>query len=72
VLEEYLPAELKPLAEADLQRIVVETIEDLGLSGPGDMRVLMPALIERTSGRADNRQLSKIAATELQKGKIRP
>jgi uncharacterized protein YqeY len=69
VLEEYLPADQKPLDETELHSIVSETIAELGLSGPGDMRVLMPALIERTAGRADNRLLSKIASTELQQVK---
>src|SRR5690606_8310190 len=69
VLEEYLPAELKPMSEDEMRQLVVDTIQEMGLSGPGDMRVLMPALIEKAAGRADNRVLSKIASAELQQGK---
>lgn len=68
LLEEYLPADLKPMDEEEMRQLVVETIRELNLSGPGDMRLLMPALIEKAAGRADNRVLSKIASTELQRG----
>ncbi len=66
VLEDYLPGDRRPLGETELREIVIKAIADLGLSGPQDMRVLMPALIEQTAGRADNRLLSRIAGTELQ------
>jgi uncharacterized protein YqeY len=70
VLEEYLPAELRPMDADVLQSIVEETIRELGLSSPADMRVLMPALIQKTAGRADNRLLSKMATAKLQEGAI--
>jgi hypothetical protein len=34
------------------------------------MRVLMPALIQKTAGRADNRLLSKMASAKLQESAI--
>ncbi len=70
VLEEYLPVELRPPGVDEMTTMVIETIRELGLSSPSDMRVLMPAVIQKTFGRADNRLLSKIATVELQKGAI--
>lgn len=67
ILEEYLPADQKPLSEDELRRIVASKAEELGLAGPADMRVLMPALIDETQGRADNRLLSQLASAELQR-----
>jgi uncharacterized protein len=67
ILLEYLPNELKPIDEAELEQIVVAKVQELKLDGPSDMRTLMPALIEATEGRADNRLLSTLAAAELRK-----
>lgn len=67
ILLDYLPAELKPIDESELERIVAAKVDELGLSSPGDMRTLMPALIEETGGRADNRVLSQLATAELRK-----
>jgi uncharacterized protein YqeY len=61
----FLPDELRPLDQAELERIVAAKVEELDLHSPGDMRVLMPVLIAATSGRADNRLLSTLAAAEL-------
>jgi uncharacterized protein YqeY len=67
ILVEYLPDSLRPFDEAGMRDLVVRVIEERRLSGPAEMRVLMPALIDATGGRADNRVLSKIASEELQK-----
>ena len=67
VIMDYLPDHLKPLDEPELRELVERKVEELGLSGPSDMRQLMPALIEETQGRADNRLLSRLATEELQK-----
>ncbi len=67
ILMEYLPNELKPIDEAELEQIVVAKVLELKLAGPADMRTLMPALIDATEGRADNRLLSTLAAAELRK-----
>jgi hypothetical protein len=65
ILLSFLPDELRPLDQAELERIVAAKVEELDLHSPGDMRVLMPVLIAATSGRADNRLLSTLAAAEL-------
>lgn len=67
ILEEYLPDDQKPLDEDALVELVKEKADELDVSGPADMKVLMPALIDATSGRADNRLLSRLAADELKK-----
>ena len=67
ILLDYLPDELKPIDEDELKQIVQQKADELGLSEPGDMRQLMPALIEATGGRADNRLLSALAAEELRR-----
>jgi len=67
IILNYLPDDLRPLDEAELVRIVAEKADELDLNSPGDMRTLMPALIEATSGRADNRLLSTLASAELRK-----
>lgn len=67
VLEQYLPAELTPLSDEELLELVASTADELGVSQPADMRILMPALIERSRGRADNRRLSQIASEELRR-----
>lgn len=67
ILLDYLPDELKPIDEGELRRIVAQRADELGLSEPGEMRQLMPALIEATGGRADNRLLSALASEELRR-----
>jgi hypothetical protein len=58
VLETYLP---QKLSAEELRPQVAAIIEQEGLSGPAAMGQLMPILIERFKGRADNRLLSQIA-----------
>lgn len=67
LLEDYLPEDRKPISEDDLRNLVQQAVSELGLSSPADMRTLMPELIQRTSGRADNRLLSKLASEELRR-----
>lgn len=67
ILEEYLPSDLAPLSDDELRELVATTADELGVSQPADMRTLMPALIERSGGRADNRKLSQLANEELRR-----
>ncbi|MEZ4523711.1 MAG: GatB/YqeY domain-containing protein [Thermomicrobiales bacterium] len=67
ILLDYLPEDQKPLDEELLKQIVEQKAEELDLNQPGDMRVFMPALIEATGGRADNRLLSTLASAELRR-----
>ncbi len=67
ILLTYLPNDLKPLEADELERVVVAKIDELGLTGPADMRTLMPAVIEATGGRADNRLVSQLASAALRR-----
>ncbi|MGD2116513.1 MAG: GatB/YqeY domain-containing protein [Acidobacteriota bacterium] len=55
---EYLP---KEPSEDEIRRAVEEYVAEHGLSGMGAMGRVMPAMIERFEGRADNAVVSKIA-----------
>ncbi len=58
VLSEYLPRMLSP---DELRPLVAEVIAELGASGPAAMGKVMPVLLERLKGRAENRLISQIA-----------
>lgn len=62
ILEAYLPQQLGP---DELRPQVAALIAELGLSGPGDIRKLMPALMQRFKGQADGRVLSQLAGELL-------
>lgn len=64
VLEQYLPAQM---SEDELRELVSRLASELDLSGPGDMKTLMPALMQEAAGQADGRTLSRLANEELQR-----
>ena len=51
----YLPAEL---AEAELERLVIEAIAESGATSPGDMGRVMGAVMPKVAGRADGKRIS--------------
>ena len=51
----YLPAEL---AEAELERLVIEAIAESGATSPGDMGRVMGAVMPKVAGRADGKRVS--------------
>jgi uncharacterized protein len=55
VLEEYLPAQLD---DAELSRLVAETIAETGAAGPRAMGQVMKAVTPKVAGRADGRRVS--------------
>ncbi|HEX5504474.1 MAG TPA: GatB/YqeY domain-containing protein [Thermomicrobiales bacterium] len=65
VLNDYLPAGLDP---AQLEALAREVIAETGASGPRDLGRVMPTLIARAAGRADNRALSDAARRLLAAG----
>jgi uncharacterized protein len=65
ILRQYLPTEL---SQADLDALVREVIAETGATGPRDMKLVVPALIARAGGRADNRALSEAARRALSAG----
>ncbi len=60
----YLPA---APSEEEVRSAVQSFVAEHGLSGPAAMGQVMPAMIERFAGRADNATLSRVARDELQK-----
>ncbi|WP_322823036.1 GatB/YqeY domain-containing protein [Chloroflexus sp.] len=58
VLSEYLPKMLSP---EELRPLVAAVIAELGVSGPAAMGKVMPVLLERFKGQAENRTLSQVA-----------
>jgi uncharacterized protein YqeY len=65
VLRGYLPAELAP---DELDGLVRAVVAETGATGPRDLGRVMPVLIERAAGRADNRVLSEAARRLLAAG----
>jgi uncharacterized protein len=62
VLKGYLPQQMD---RAAVEATAREVIAELGASGPGDMRRVMPALMARLQGQADGRLASEVAASLL-------
>lgn len=53
------------MSESEVDQIVKETIDEIGASSPRDMGKVMAALVPRTRGRADGKQVSAAVAREL-------
>lgn len=62
VLEKYLP---QPLSQAEMELLVAEVINELGVTLRKDMGKVMKLLGERASGRADNKVLSQMVMERL-------
>lgn len=58
ILQHYLPA---GLSQDEVEALVRAVIAETGASGPRDMKLVMPAVLARAAGRADNRALSDAA-----------
>lgn len=64
ILEAYLP---KQMSKEELEKIVVQVIADVKAASPKDMGAVIKETIVRTGGAADNKMISEIAKTRLQK-----
>jgi uncharacterized protein YqeY len=62
IISGYLPAQL---SEDEIASLVKETIDEVGASSPRDMGKVMAALVPKTRGRADGKQMSAAVAREL-------
>lgn len=56
IIQEYLP---QPIEEAELDRLIDETIAATGASGPGDMGKVMGGLMPRLKGRVEGAEVSR-------------
>ncbi|WP_088340646.1 GatB/YqeY domain-containing protein [Robiginitalea sediminis] len=62
VLERFLP---EPLTEAEIEKVVVQTIEALGADGMKDMGKVMGAVTKELAGAADGKTISAIVRKNL-------
>ena len=64
IVEQYLP---KPLSKEELEKIIDETISELGASSMKDMGKVMKAITEKVQGRAEGSVISQIVREKLSK-----
>lgn len=62
VLKEYLPQQL---SEEELEKIVKETIAQVGATSMKDMGKIMVAIKPKTAGRADGRKINELVKKNL-------
>ena len=64
VLEGYLPQQL---SEEELEKIVIETIAEVGATSMKDMGKIMATIKPKTAGRADGRKINELVKKNLKK-----
>jgi len=57
ILSKYLPQEMSP---QELEKIVKEVINEVGVQGPGDFGKVMGVVIGRVKGRIDGAKVSEV------------
>jgi uncharacterized protein len=62
ILEQYLPPSM---SETDLEKIVKDTLAELGVSSKKEMGRVMKAVNEKVAGRADGKTVSQIVQRNL-------
>lgn len=62
VLEGYLPQQL---SEEELEKIVIETIAEVGATSMKDMGKIMAVIKPKTAGRADGRKINELVKKNL-------
>lgn len=62
VLKEYLPQQL---SEEELEKIVIETIAEVGATSMKDMGKIMSTIKPKTAGRADGRKINELVKKNL-------
>lgn len=62
VLEGYLPQQL---SEEELEKIIIETIAEVGATSMKDMGKIMAAIKPKTAGRADGRKINELVKKNL-------
>lgn len=63
ILKSYLP---EPLSEEELDRIIEETIKEVGAMGPKDMGKVMKAVMPKVKGRVDGKVVNERVTMKLQ------
>lgn len=62
VVESYMP---KQLSKDELDKIISETVEEVGAKGKSDFGKVMKALMPKIKGRADGKQASELVRNYL-------
>lgn len=62
IIESYLPAQLAP---AELEKIVVDTIQEMGASSMKDMGAVMKAVTAKVAGQAEGSAVSQLVRAKL-------
>lgn len=62
VIEKFLPEQL---SEAEIEKVVVQTIDSTGASGMKDMGKVMGIVSKELAGQADGKTISTIVKTKL-------
>ncbi|MFH1736960.1 MAG: GatB/YqeY domain-containing protein [Actinomycetota bacterium] len=62
ILKEYLPEQM---STDEINTLVKEAIEETGALGPGDIGKVMGAVIPKTKGKADGKQVNEIVRSLL-------
>jgi uncharacterized protein YqeY len=65
IVNEYLPA---PLDDRELAEIVSDAIEETGAGGPGDMGIVMKAVMPRVMGRVEGDKVKTLVQRLLKGG----
>jgi len=63
ILSKYLPQQI---SSGELEKIVGQTIEETGASGPADFGKVIGAVMGKVKGRADGSEVAKIVKEKLQ------
>lgn len=63
IIANYLPEEM---GEDEIRKIVTETISEIGATGLADTGKVIPEVIKKTAGKADNSVIAKIVREKLQ------
>ena len=64
ILQEYLPTEL---TNEELERVVSETISELGAKEIGEMGKVIGAVMEKIKGRADGKKVAEMVRSKMSK-----
>lgn len=62
IISQFLPAQL---SEADIEKVVVETIKSIGADGMKDMGKVMGIVNKQLAGQADGKTISTIVKSKL-------
>jgi uncharacterized protein YqeY len=62
VIEKFLPAQM---SEEEIRKSLIEIIQSVGASGPGDTGKVMAVASKTFAGKADNKLVSQLVRTLL-------